>query len=459
MWDAILSGEEWRGEFQNKKKDGEPYWVNVNISPLFNNEGKITHFVAVKEDITERKKLENIQSALRNISDAIVSSKSLDEFFTFIYNELTSILNTRNFYIALYNEQTKMFSTLFMHDSKEEINVDFPACKTLSAFVLNTKKSQFIDKKTLNQLVEKSEIELIGTASEVWIGVPLIEQDKAIGVMVIQNYEGERKLTVEDLKLLEFAGPAISVAIERKKFIENLKIEKEKAQAADRLKTAFLNNISHEVRTPLNGILGFGHMMAESDLSAENKKLYLKILKQSSDRLINTITSFMDSSLLVSGNMTVSKKPISLTYLLATIYESFVNTFNEKGLEFKLRINPNISNLEFFTDVEILRKVFTHLIDNALKFTKEGTVQFGAIQKNKVIEFFVEDTGIGIDTEMQKSVFGHFIQEDARIARGYEGAGLGLSIAEGLVELLGGDIKLKSKKGSGTTVTFSIPLP
>jgi signal transduction histidine kinase len=167
----------------------------------------------------------------------------------------------------------------------------------------------------------------------------------------------------------------------------------------------------------------------------------------------------MDISLLVSGNMQVIKKPTALNYLLTTIYESFVDAFHEKGIDFQLRLNPNISDLKFETDQEILKKIFYHLLDNALKFTKEGTVQFGALQKNNVIEFFVEDTGIGINAEMQKSVFGHFIQADSRTARGYEGAGLGLSIAKGMVELLDGDIKLKSKKGSGTTVTFFMPLP
>jgi K+-sensing histidine kinase KdpD len=188
-----------------------------------------------------------------------------------------------------------------MFDSQEESINDFPAEKTLSYYVIQKNKSQLVDKKcSLN--VETGEIKVVGPPSEVWIGVPITDNEKAIGVMVIQNYEGEKTYR-RRFKILEYAAPAISVAIERKKFIEDLKIEKEKAQAADRLKTAFLNNISHEVRTPLNGILGFGELLAQPGLSDDEKNSYFDILRQSSDRLVNTITDFMDISLITSGNM------------------------------------------------------------------------------------------------------------------------------------------------------------
>ena len=323
LWNTILSGKEWHSEFQNKKKNGELYWVRSSISSLVNKAGEITHFVGIKEDITERKKLEIIQQVLINISDAIVSKQSLDEFFQLIYTELTSIINTKNFFVSLYQEQTKMFSTIFMFDSKDDDIIDFPAGKTLSNYVLRTKQSQIIDKNTLLKLIDEGEVDLVGPTPEVWIGVPLFEQNVAIGVMVIQSYEGERMLTYDDLKLLEFAAPAISLAIERKKFIEDLKTEKENAQAADRLKSAFLNNISHEVRTPLNAILGFGEMVVQDGISQQEKETYYNILQKSSNRLIDTITAYMDISLITSGNVTIQKNSVSINKFLSDIYERF----------------------------------------------------------------------------------------------------------------------------------------
>ncbi|MGM0622283.1 MAG: response regulator, partial [Bacteroidota bacterium] len=244
---------------------------------------------------------------------------------------------------------------------------------------------------------------------------------------------------------------------ERKKFIEELEIEKEKAQAADRLKTAFLNNISHEVRTPLNGILGFGEMMTETDLSEDAKEMYLKILKQSSDRLINTITDFMDISLIASGNVTVNKKNLQMSQLFSDLGELYEKHCKEKELKLELNLPQDTEKAEVVSDPELLKKVFRHLINNALKFTNEGAIKLGYMLKQNTVLCFVEDTGKGIEAEMQDLVFTHFTQEDTRIARGYEGSGLGLSISKGLVELLGGEIALKSEKGKGTTVSFTLP--
>lgn len=457
LWETILAGNDWHGEFQNRKKNGDLYWVKTIISPLVNDEGKITHFVAVKEDITERKKMEKIHELQTNISDAIVSAQGLDEFFHLIYNELIHIIQTKNFYIALLNEQTMMFSILFMSDSQEESISDFPAEKTLSHYVVQKNKSQLVDKKMFTQLVKTGEINVVGPPAEVWIGVPITHNEKAIGVMAIQNYEGEKTLSEEDLKILEYAAPAISVAIERKKFIEDLKIEKERAQAADRLKTAFLNNISHEVRTPLNGILGFGELLAQPGLSDDEKSSYFDILRQSSDRLVNTITDFMDISLITSGNMKAEIKQVSVSDLFSKLSEPFEAGCHRKGLIPVVQME-NSRQIYFNTDAELLVKVFRHILDNAVKFTSKGQITFGYRAGEETLSFFVKDTGKGIDAEMQKTVFDHFVQEDSRNIRGHEGSGLGLTISKGLVELLGGTISLESEKDRGTIVTISFPL-
>ncbi|MBN2635855.1 MAG: response regulator [Prolixibacteraceae bacterium] len=295
MWNTILSGNEWHGEFQNKKKNGELYWASTSISSLVNSEGEITHFVAVKEDVTEQKKL-----------------------------------------------------------------------------------------------------------------------------------------------------------------FEDLKTEKEKAQAADRLKTAFLNNISHEVRTPLNGILGFGEMLTEEEISQQQKKAYLEILKKSSNRLINTITSYMDISLIVSRNMAVNKKYVDINNLLDDLYQVYFSEAKEKGLDFVLTLDTT-KKPQIDSDPGLLKKILSHLLDNAFKFTIVGTIKLGCEIVDRGIEFIVQDNGIGIDREKIDTIFEHFNQGEIGLTRGYEGSGLGLSIAKGLVELLGGELLLKSEKGMGTTISFILP--
>ena len=242
---------------------------------------------------------------------------------------------------------------------------------------------------------------------------------------------------------------------------KNLNIEliraKEKAESSDKLKTAFLNNISHEVRTPLNGILGFSEIILQPDLQQQEKESYLEILNESSERLVNTITNYMDISLIVSGNMLVKSKLVDLALLIDDIYQKFLPKCKIKSLEFLKQFSSDTNN-PLISDEGLLEKILFHLLDNAIKFTIKGSITFGGHYNNGEIELFVKDTGSGIDLEAQSSVFQIFMQEDLAYTRGYEGSGLGLSIAKGLVELIGGKIRLESVKGAGSTFYITLPL-
>ncbi len=237
-----------------------------------------------------------------------------------------------------------------------------------------------------------------------------------------------------------------------------LVIAKEQAESSDRLKTAFMNNISHEIRTPLNGILGFGQLMADPDLTQDEKEQYLFILKSSSNRLMSTVTDYMDMSLITSGNQDVRKKLFTPGDLLNTIYNRFIQPCQTKNLVLSLQIPQTVSKLYINSDHELLLKILSHLINNAVKFTKHGTVSFGFEVKGPELEFFVKDTGVGINQEVQPAIFDKFMQENVSDTRGHEGSGLGLSIAKGMVELLGGHIWLESSKGKGSAFFFTIPI-
>ena len=237
-----------------------------------------------------------------------------------------------------------------------------------------------------------------------------------------------------------------------------LLIAKEQAESGDRLKTAFMNNISHEIRTPLNGIIGFSELMADPDLTPTERSQYHEIVKSSSDRLLSTVTDYMDISLLASGNQEVRKNMFNLSDLLDDIYNRFLKPCKSKNLALTLQTPETAGKLQIISDRELLYKVLYHLVDNAVKFTRQGTVSFGIEVKGNELEFFVKDTGVGISNEVQASIFNKFTQENVSNTRGHEGSGLGLSIVKGIVELLGGRIWLESVKGKGSSVFFSIPV-
>jgi hypothetical protein len=244
---------------------------------------------------------------------------------------------------------------------------------------------------------------------------------------------------------------------EKEKRAVELMNAKDKAEASDRLKTAFMNNISHEIRTPLNGILGFAPFIIQSDITMEEKEEYLEILNISSDRLMNTINDIMNISLIMSGNMEVHPQPVDISLMLTNVFENFQEPSMKKNLELKKQFPDNVENFTLNTDGEILRKAVCKLVDNSVKFTKEGSITLGFELINNEIEIFVKDTGQGIEKDSQELVYKIFMQENVSTTRGHEGSGLGLSIAKGIMQLLGGKIRLESTKNMGTTVFLSLP--
>jgi len=232
----------------------------------------------------------------------------------------------------------------------------------------------------------------------------------------------------------------------------------EKAEAGNRLKSAFMQNISHELRTPLNGILGFGSLLAEPGLDDESRVQYLSMMKKSSDRLINTVTDYMDISLIVSDTVEVYPRMVNVHEILIQLKNRFTDHSKVKKLGFFLLFPPGKDDCFIQTDPELLTKIMFHLLDNAVKFTQKGSITMGYTAGQDKIEFFVKDTGAGIEKEARERVFESFMQENTENTRGHEGSGLGLSIIRGLSKALGGEIRLESEKGKGSTFFFSLPL-
>ena len=239
---------------------------------------------------------------------------------------------------------------------------------------------------------------------------------------------------------------------------EQLLVALEKADAANRLKQAFLNNISHEIRTPLNGIVGFRSLLKDESVSLEEKIDYIDIMQESSTRLINTITRFLDISLLHSGNMELHLSDLNPELLVYSAYEKYSAACAKKNIELEMITENLPENINVYSDEYKILKVFDNLVENAIKFTDGGSIKIGCELFNNDIVFFVKDRGMGISPDFKDRIFFSFSQADEEINKEFEGLGLGLSISKGLVELMGGKIWYNSLPGQGTEFYFSIPL-
>lgn len=244
---------------------------------------------------------------------------------------------------------------------------------------------------------------------------------------------------------------------EKKEMMNDLVIAKDRAEESDRLKSAFIANMSHEIRTPMNGILGFTGLLKSSDLSSEQQQKYIKIIEKSGARLLTTIDDIMDISKIESGLMKISISEFNLSNQTEELYTFFKPEADKKGLQ--LLVVNAISEGESIikTDEEKVHAILVNLIKNAIKFTKQGSVEFGCSIKGNQLGFYVKDTGIGIPKNRQPYVFDRFVQADIEDKDAFEGSGLGLAISKSYVEILGGTIELDSIEGIGSTFSFTIP--
>ncbi|MEA1875693.1 MAG: response regulator [Bacteroidota bacterium] len=236
---------------------------------------------------------------------------------------------------------------------------------------------------------------------------------------------------------------------------------KEKAEESDRLKSAFLTNMSHEIRTPMNGILGFTELLKESQLTGDEKEKYIQVIEKSGKRMLKTINDIIDISRIEAGQVKVANSEVSVNSLLDEQFNFFQREVKSKGLELNYKPSLRDSESRIITDPLKLEGILTNLLKNAVKYTETGEITFGCRLKDRedgtFIEFYVKDTGIGIPANRVEAIFNRFEQADIADTRVFEGSGLGLAISKSYVEMLGGEISVKSKEGKGATFTFSLP--
>jgi PAS domain S-box-containing protein len=440
---ALTEGKEVIGrEFQFRKKNG-----NI-ITGLFsarfitlNNEQFILSSI---NDITQRKISEEALSNERYLMYTLMNNVPENIFFK----------DRESRFIRISKAQANTFG---LNDPSEaEGKTDF------NFFTEEHARQAYEDELEIirtGQPISKEEKETWVNRPDTWVlttKLPLHDKDRnIIGTFGISIDITERKQA--EIILHEKSQ---KIEAQNEKLLgtnEELKQAKEKAEESDKLKTAFLHNISHEIRTPMNAIVGFSGFLNDPGLTADKRKHFTDIIVQSSNQLLSIITNIVDIATLEAGQERVQETNINLNVICKLIYEQYLSKAQSLSITLQYKTTLSEDEAGISTDKTKLIQVLSNIIGNSLKFTLQGYINFGYQLKNDYIEFFVEDTGIGIKEEMHEEIFKRFSQVDGSYTRDFGGSGLGLSISKAYIEMLGGKMWLISQLDKGSTFYFTIP--
>jgi len=239
---------------------------------------------------------------------------------------------------------------------------------------------------------------------------------------------------------------------------EELFIAKVKAEESDRLKDAFLQNMSHEVRTPMNAIVGFSQMLVVSNDEPSKQEEYMGYINEGCDKLMEIITDVIEMSQIQANQIKIKYSDFDIVETLNGIAFDIKPKLRDKNIEFIYKLENDISEFIISSDKSKIERTVKHLIDNAIKFTLHGFVKFFWHISQTSIEIIIQDSGIGITKEMQEVIFKPFRQVEMGIRRNFGGNGLGLAIAKAYIELLNGQITLDSRINEGTTIRITLPV-
>ncbi len=408
-------------ELQHFCKDGSLKDSEVIISPIIDAEGILKGGHGVSRDITERMKTDR-------------ALKESEERFRLAFQTSPDSINIHNMETGEYVEVNDGFTRLTGY-TREDVTGK-------TSFTTNIWEN-FEDRARMIELLQKD-----GSVSNFEARFRFKDGTVHTGLLSasVIRLNGIQHIIsiVRDIEKLKKAERDIVKAMET-------------AEEASRLKTAFLNNISHEVRTPMNAILGFTELIRDEDINGPERDRFFGIITSNARQLLSIIDDVLEISRMDSGRIPFNPAAFSLHEMMEDIHLSMNEMVVRKGLGFFFSHDDMGSSNHVIADKDKIRQVITGLIGNSIKFTANGKISFGYVKRSNEIEFFVRDTGIGIHETEHEKIFERFYQVENVSVEGTRGAGLGLSIARGLAEVMGGTIRVESSPASGSVFYIIVP--
>ena len=420
QFDRILSGEieQYKLEKRFIRKDGAVIWTEISVGCVHKSDGTVDHFICVMEDISERKKSEQERSKLEAQYRSILQA-AMDGF-------------------CINDMQGRI----------QSVNAAF--CQM----------SGYSEQELLTMSI--SDLEAVMTPEEVASNIRKI---KAQGGTRFESRHRRKDGWLVDLEISVQFRPSDNVLVTfhhditaRKELEAKIREALNRAEAGSRAKSEFLGVMSHELRSPLNGVLGFAELLADTPLNDEQKS-FAKTISRSGEHLLAIVSDILDFSSIEHGSLAIQVAPLSIAELVESSDVAIRQAAAEKGIEFRCEVAPGVPE-QITGDERRIRQILINLLGNALKFTSSGSVvlRIEPDAQGRFLDFSVEDTGIGISSETLDRLFQPFVQGDSKINRRFGGTGLGLAVSRRIAEAMGGTITVASNPGKGSTFTFRFPL-
>ncbi len=470
--EAFKNLTNWEQEYRIKTPSGKLKWIRATAVPFKNKDG-INIWTGVSIDITEKKLVEQelkkrtelLEIATKELTNLLTNSNFESAIISFL-SSLGKKLTTNRAYIFKNDNTKNPETTSLVYEwvsephykqlqSPELTNIPFNV-NACAWFYHKLKNGQTIQ-GTIDNFPSEEQPELIRQNIKSMILVPILNKTGFWGFLGFDDCKETKKFTEAETYVLQATVASLGAFFDRKEYETELSTAKIKAEESEMLKTNFLANMSHELRTPLNGILGFANIL-RSELNSPDHIDIIDTIELSGNRLLETLNLILDLSTLESNQLTIKYHPFSITNIVQECAEIYTLRAAIKGLTFQTHIARHYNLL---SDEKILKTVIKKLLDNALKYTKSGIIKLDVSHETTdTINYLlikVSDTGIGIKPEYHATIFEPFRQVSEGYTREYEGSGLGLSLAKKYINLLKGDIKLKSEPERGSEFTIKIP--
>lgn len=427
--ELLTSGVSYSMEFSASIQGEKHYFIATGDVKQDENDNPITLYGSI-QDITYRKKIE-FEYALREKWIRSLVGALDDEVFV-----LDQDLRFKDYFVN-DNTSRKQLPQEIVGKKLEEANFDEEAY-----YQISTIAQKAIEERNNQNLVYKLEED----GQTRWFELKITyfaPSLKTCDLICVSSDVTERKNTEDQIK----------------QFSEELFAQKVQAEAASKAKSSFLSNMSHEIRTPLNGVIGFTELLEKTQLNA-NQKSYVSTLKESSNILLGIVNDILDFSKIEADKLELDEASVDLLEVIHNVTEVVSYAARKKQLQLLIDFPPELVNTTIIADSVRIKQVLINLLNNAVKFTNEGTVELGVKEVNKTdteitLKFYVYDTGKGIEPNKLRTIFDAFAQEDSSTTRKFGGTGLGLPISNKLIQLMGGDqLVVDSEVDKGSSFSF-----